>query len=396
MTEFEKNIISVVRGALTGETPSLTATADLAEIYRFGAKQQINYLLYTGLSMTDGFADSEAAAPFLRDACIGMAVSVCQRQEIDTVCKAFDAHGIDYMPLKGMLLGALYPQPEMRSMGDADILIRKEQVDTIAGVMRELGYTEGLSAEHEYAWCKPNTLRLELHKYLVPPFEADMFAFFGDTAVWDHALSVGNHEYRMTPEDELIFDFIHFVKHFRTSGAGIRNITDFYIFRKQHTELDEDYICTRLKQIGLNRFYRNVIALCDVWFERFPENEVTDKITTLLFSGGIYGSAEMQIDTETARYKKQHRFGGLSRVLDAAFPPYKQQVRHYPFLGKMPFLLPVTWVAHWFVVLFRRPESIKLILNRAADIEGARSTERLNTLEMVGLSIEKDTFKKHV
>ncbi len=396
MTEFEKSVISIVRGALTGETPSIAATADLAEIYRFGAKQQINYLLYTGLSMTEGFADSEVAALFLQDACVGMAVSVCQRQGIETVCRAFDAHGVDYMPLKGMLLGALYPQPEMRSMGDADILIRTEQLDTIAGVMRELGYTEGLSAEHEYAWCKPNTLRLELHKYLVPPFEADMFAFFGDTAVWDHAVCQGGHEYRMTPEDELIFDFIHFVKHFRTSGAGIRNITDFYVFRKKYTELDEAYICARLSRIGLERFYRNVIALCDVWFAQSHEDAVTDKITDLLFSGGIYGSAEMQIDTETARYKKQHRFGGLSRVLDAAFPPYKQQVYHYPVLKKMPFLLPVTWVAHWFVVLFRRPESIKMILNRAADIEGARSTERLDSLESVGLSIEKDTFKKHI
>lgn len=39
---------------------------------------------------------------------------------------AFDAGGIDYMPLKGSILKDLYPRHEMRMMGDADILIRME------------------------------------------------------------------------------------------------------------------------------------------------------------------------------------------------------------------------------------------------------------------------------
>ena len=35
-----------------------------------------------------------------------------------------EENGIDYLPLKGYNLKKLYPKPELRTMGDADVLIR--------------------------------------------------------------------------------------------------------------------------------------------------------------------------------------------------------------------------------------------------------------------------------
>ena len=46
------------------------------------------------------------------------------------------------MPLKGCNMKALYPSPELRVMGDADILIRVEQYDRIRPIIQSLGFEE--------------------------------------------------------------------------------------------------------------------------------------------------------------------------------------------------------------------------------------------------------------
>lgn len=52
----------------------------------------------------------------------------------EEVFAAFDKNGIAYMPLKGILLKKLYPCPEMRVMGDLDILIKTEQYTKIKSI----------------------------------------------------------------------------------------------------------------------------------------------------------------------------------------------------------------------------------------------------------------------
>lgn len=394
MTAFEQDIIAIVRGALTGDKPELSPDVDYERIFKFGIQQQIIYLLHTGLCLTDGFEESAAGMRFLQAACGAMAAGLRQQQEIERIRAAFCAHDIDFMPLKGTLLRALYPAPEMRQMGDADILIKATQTDAIAEVMQSLGYTEMTGAAHEIVWDKKGALHVELHRYLVPPFDADMFAFFEAHGVWEHAVPYAGSEYHMTPEDELIFEFMHFVKHFRFGGAGLRHVVDFYLFWKRYPKLNEAYICERLEQIGCADFYRNIHALVDCWFGDAPLNAVTEKITSLLFVGGIYGNAETEERTMYARYRKQYRFAGAARFLHMAFPPLSQQRKRYPILKKVPFLLPITWVLHGVDVLFRRPETIGAVTKTAKAIDADTDNDRFAELEAIGLRVNENTFSK--
>lgn len=394
MTAFEKDIVSLVRAALIGEKPVLSAGVDYAQIYAFGKRQQILYMLNTGLSLVDGFEESEAAPQFLTAACREMAVCLTQQQAIGQIRAAFSEKGIDFLPLKGTLMRELYPIPEMRTMADADILIKKEQVGAIAEAMQSLGYTESPGDEHEIIWKKANTLYVELHRYLVPPFDADMFAFFENHGTWAHAVPVGGNEYRMTPEDELIFDFLHFVKHFRGYGAGIRHIADIYLFRKSHPDLDETYLLERFAAVGCAEFYRNVCVLIDCWFGDAQTSDVTDRITSLLFAGGIYGDTKMGEAFEQAKYRKQYRFAGAARLWHLVFPPFSVQKKRYPVLGKAPILLPFTWIFHGFQVLFRRPETFGSVSRAVKGTAQGDEQDRFDMMETIGIRITKGTFKK--
>ena len=391
MTAFEKDIVALVRGALTGDTPTLSAEADYARIFEFGKRQQIIYLLYAGLCLVDGFEESVAGMNFLQAACSAMAAGVRQQQEIEQLRTAFSARGIDFMPLKGTLLRPLYPTPEMRQMGDADFLIREAQEEAAAEVMRALGYT---GEAHEVVWQKPGALTVELPHDLIAEKHADLHAYYAAYDIWAHAKPVAGCEYRMTPEDEYIFDFLHFVKHFRTSGAGLRHVIDLYLLKARGPALDEAVLRDCFTALGCMDFYRNICALADCWFGQGTETAVIGRIVSLLFAGGIYGDAKTAERTRHAHYREQYRFAGAANWLHMACPPLAQQKKRYPILKKAPFLLPFTWILHGFVVLFRRPATIGSVTDAAMEIDRDTDNDRFAELAAVGLRVNKDTFSK--
>lgn len=391
MTAFEKDIVSLVRAALIGEKPVLSAGVDYARIFEFGMRQQIIYLLYAGLCRVDGFEESAAGMNFLQAACSAMAAGVRQQQEIEQLRTAFSAHSIDFMPLKGTLLRALYPTPEMRQMSDADFLIREAQEEAAAEVMRALGYT---GEAHEVVWQKPGALTVELPHDLIAEKHADLHAYYAAYDIWAHAKPVAGSEYRMTPEDEYIFDFLHFVKHFRTSGAGLRHVIDLYLLKARGPALDGAVLRDCFTALGCMEFYRNICALTDCWFGQGTETAVIGRIVSLLFAGGIYGDAKTAERTRHAHYREQYRFAGAANWLHTACPPLAQQKKRYPILKKAPFLLPFTWILHGFVVLFRRPATIGSVTDAARKIDRDTDNNRFAELTAVGLRVNKDTFSK--
>ena len=74
-----------------------------------------------------------------------------QMADVKRIYKAFEENNIDYMPVKGCNMKSLYPAPEMRVMGDADILIKLDQYDKVEKVMNELGFNFLVKGDHDFA-----------------------------------------------------------------------------------------------------------------------------------------------------------------------------------------------------------------------------------------------------
>ena len=129
------------------------------------------------------------------------------------------------MLLKGTLLKEMYPKKELRAMGDADILIKTEQYDKIKPIMQGLGFEERTESDHELIWRKPQLL-LELHKKLIPSYNKDYYAYFGDGWQLGKPNSNFPHRFEMSDEDQMIYLFTHFAKHYRDAGIGIRPLPE--------------------------------------------------------------------------------------------------------------------------------------------------------------------------
>ncbi|MBO5440477.1 MAG: nucleotidyltransferase family protein, partial [Clostridia bacterium] len=199
LSSFETGILTLINNALKGENQPLPEGFDYSAVYQFGVKHQILPMLYYGGASDIKLISSDIDNKMLFGTMQLTALSENQLYEIDRVCKEFDKNGIEYLKLKGSIIKRLYPQGEMRVMSDADILIRKNQMDEIENVLPNIGFVYKYTSEYEWVWSNEN-LTMELHTGVVAEREKDFYEYFGDGWKLAHKKGDGTCEYVMSLE----------------------------------------------------------------------------------------------------------------------------------------------------------------------------------------------------
>ena len=292
-----------------------------------------------------------------------VSVSENQNKEVQRVIDAFLENGIDFMPFKGLVLQKLYPTSDMRFMADADILIKEEQFEKINDVMTSLGFTFEVEGPIEYNYTKKPYMHIELHKALIAKSSEDQYKYYKDC--WRFAKKTDKeYQYAMSTEDEFIFTFNHFVRHYRDAGVGIKGVIDMWIFMKKYPLLDMDYIYSELSKINMTAFFDNILKLTKVWFEGEPMDEVTSQMTMFILNSGTFGTLKNQMSAKSIRDNKNIEKAERFKYLKFIFPKSSQMKDVFPVLKKWPFLLPVFYV--WRVIRF--------VLFRRKDIEKHKKT----------------------
>ena len=281
MKQSHIGILTLLKSAIIQQKIALPEKFQLQDADDHINRHHIASLIYEGALLCNIPQNDIRMLQLFPRYCKALQVSERQLRELERIYNAFEENGIDYMPLKGCKMKALYPKPELRNMGDADILIRTEQYDKIRSVMQSLQFTEGEETVHELVW-KSDALYLELHKQLIPSYNQDFYGYFGDG--WARAKYLNGSQYTMSPEDEFIYLFTHFTKHYRDGGIGCRHVVDLWVYLRSHPELDTDYIQTELKKLQLLDFYCNTRRLISTWFENQEPDPKTDFMTEFIFS----------------------------------------------------------------------------------------------------------------
>lgn len=387
MTEIQQNgIITLIKSALCGQAFSLPEGFDLKETIEYVTKSQITNMIYYGAINCGISQDSEIMQRLFLLVCQILSIDAYQKNEIDKICNAFDENGIDYMPLKGILLKKIYPNSSMRTMGDADILIRNEQYERIKPLLVEMGYKELPESNHELPWSK-SKMFLELHKRLISTYNKDFYAYFRDGWGLAKLLPDKSNHYQMREEDTFVYLFTHLVKHYRSGGIGIKHMTDLWVFLKAYPNLDQDYINSVLNKLMLLEFYNNVMKTLKVWFADGEADDKTELITYTIFKSGAYGNyddrlAALVIRDFKTENKKHNRVREIAEIL---FPPYKKMCDKYPILHKAAILLPCMWLYRGFAAVFTKPYKIKAVSKNIDIIANDKVSLYHKSLQKVGL-----------
>ncbi len=385
-SSFKRGVITLVKNAIKGENSPLPEEFEYSWLYEFALRQHILPLVYYGGKDIACFTAWDENRRMYSAAIYAALVNQDRFSMLEEICHAFENAGIDYMPLKGAVVKKYYPGEDMRLLGDADILIREEQAAELEKAMTGLGYKYDGTSDYDWKW-KKNGFEVELHRKLVPSHTKDLCTYLGDG--WGRARlwKEGGHEYALSCEDELIYLFSHFTKHYRHSGIGIKHFVDIYVFLGAHPELDADYVGAELDKLGIGAFYQNVKRTLAVWFDGAEADEITEFITDKIFSGDAYGTqdqlakyqaAVLTKDTNTSKARNQ-------KILSVVFLNYKDMCVGRPWLKKCPLLLPFAWVARLIMVVLFRRENVKKIGRGIAVINDKDIEAYKAELRLVGL-----------
>ena len=393
MTVTQKGIVALLKSAIEQEAVALPDGFSLEDAYPLVKNHHMSTLIYDGAVRCGIDRKSEVMGKLFRDYIQALRVSDRQMEQVERIFAAFEENGIDYMPLKGCKMKAFYPKPELRIMGDADVLIRMEQYEQIKPIMRALGFEAKRESDHELVWQNEG-LYLELHKRVMPTDQMDLY-IEGQNG-WEFAKQNVGHRYSMTPEDEFSYLFSHFTKHYRIGGIGCRHMVDLWVYLQSHPEMNEYAVREELKQAKLLEFYENIRNTIACWFADAPATDKTEFITDFIFNSGSWGTVESNAMSRAIRFSSHathHKDGRWTYIRQTLFPSREmlQFKYQYKFLDRAPILLPLVWVIRIFdKLLFDRD-----VLKRQRRSLEAMSQEHISdahqALNYVGLDYNQNS-----
>ena len=392
---LREDFTNILKSAITGEKYSLSKDINIEELFDMADKHSVIPLAFEGAFNCGLKLNDPGMMKLFNGYCSFLSVNERQMFAFNNICEAFNKKGIDFMPLKGCNMKSLYPKPELRVMGDADILIKEEQYDEIEKVMNDIGFKFEFEGDHDYAWDSHN-LHVELHYRLLVNYNSNYEMFFGNG--WKLASKSDGHRFCMKPEDEFIYMFCHFFKHYINAGIGCRHVVDLWVYLRNHKDMNYIYTEETLSKLGLGDFYKSVIKLINVWFGDEKADNITEVMTEFIMNCGSWGNVENMNVVSIIKASDDSRIKGrIKVVMEKLFLPFDGMKHKYKILGKHPVLLPVMWIHRAYVLLFKKGRNVSYYTSQIKNICKGDVDSFGYHLETVGIDlsfIDNKFYKK--
>lgn len=320
----------------------------LMQVYSLSKKHDVAHIVGDTLIRNKVELSAEVKGAFLKQQSLAVFRYERLKYELNALCEFFEQNEIPYMPLKGSVIRAYYPRPEMRTSCDIDILVKKQDVKKATKLLIEQkGYKKHSEDSHDISLFSPSNTHLELHFRLKDEDDgitAKADKFFA--SVWERSTAKG-YRYEMEREVFVAYMLFHMAKHFILGGCGVRSVVDLWIIESQ-MGYDEDKLDKTLKECGIEEFGYSAITLSRSWFGDCEQTNIVKEMEKYIFNGSIYGGLENKIALASTKKSK------FKYILGRVFPTYNELCCSYPSLKKCPVLFPFYQVRRWFGLLFKK------------------------------------------
>ncbi len=254
----------------------------------------------------------------------------------------------DWFLVKGTEVAKLYPVPELRTMGDCDIVVKNREV------AHKYFLKQGFENKNQYCYREWQYYKMNLE------FELHDCLFYKENTNNHKQEGFFNNFWKYVRNNKLNWNFhflyliSHLRKHFMYEGVGFRPFVDIAIVIEK-VDLDWEWIKRNAEEIELLPFLKMVLALCERWFlVKSPiepmelENDFYEASTQRIFENGIFGhdNDDNKQSSIINLYRKKGKLGITVSILREFFPSYKflSSVPKYSFLRGRVYLMPVAWI----------------------------------------------------
>lgn len=260
--------------------------------------------------------------------------------------------GVSYCTLKGVTSAAYYPSPLLRTMGDVDFIVRKEDLALADEVMEQAGCTrEYYLHDHHHAFHKDGvTFELHWEAPGVPEDKPEVRELLRDlidmAEMKDGCLQASVFHHGLVL-------LLHTAEHMINTGIGLRHLCDWAVFAASFSDEEFRIIFEeKLKAAGLWRFAQ-LLSLTAAQFLGAPklpwmgeaEEELLMGIMEDVLDAGNFGAKDSERINQakflTDRASRSVKKTGALRQFGRAMT--EKALFEWPPCKEHKILLPVGW-----------------------------------------------------
>ena len=346
MTNEQRFLIYLIDCAVSGKKVYLPDyMIDWTAFAAYAEEQQFEHIIYPLLKNIKPNIDSKVWHHLHQRYGRVVVWDNMQDMALAEIGELFDNEKLMYMPLKGSVLKEYYPLPDLRRSSDIDILVKTEDFDRAAELLKGIGYEKKFHTSIMHEVYTREKVVIELHKQLADEVINEQSVLFTNK-VWDNMHISDGFRCVMNPEFMMVYLLVHMRSHLLSlGGGGIKLVLDIRIL-KNSMEVDDEKLSDFLKESGLNNLNSYVHDLiCSWWDGEEIKNEYAATLEEIILNSGAYGDYEIHTNTLMLQ-GKSNRVKNLAKML---FLSPELMRRKYPVLKKYPALLPFMWI-HRIVV----------------------------------------------
>ncbi len=374
----EKRYFIELLSSFVNETVPKGKSVDFMGLYRLADIHDVGGIIANQLKLVDnGFIpDGEVKSYFNQS--LGYTVkNYALRENAYEMTKEFLVScKCKHVFVKGINIMRYYPQPELRTSGDIDVIVEENSLETLYKEAKSRGLIIKEYVSHTLTLMFFNT-EIEIHS------QPDVLSNYFD-GLFDIADKKSEYEYRLNEYDELLFVICHLAKHLAYRGAGIRMLLDVDLIIRGIESFDSARFFRLCKEAEILKTAEIITSLCKLWFGTPVEStleidpDLLNKLEDVFLDGGSFG---YEMSTVPAKYVGGSR---LKVILKMAFPDKEYLKICYPYYKKHAFLYPIARLNRLFDGIFKKK-------NRAMNaLKFSSSDSRLQLEVLKELEINKE------
>lgn len=359
MNKQHDNLFKILNTAVTGEVSELDEP-DFKLLTDLSFQQEVAPIFLEGAVKYSEFSAAPVAAKaeLISKSTSAVITQTQNTAEFYSIYQKLLSAGLKPIVLKGLICRKAYGRLENhRGSGDEDIYISKQNFLICHQILSENGYTTDIENDFSERYLqraqtvgyqsRRNNLKLEVHLNLFGtqnPIRVAMNRAFDEALERPYKMIFdGNEIYTLDPTSHYLFLLLHYLKHFMTTGAGIRHIIDLAVFgNKYKNEIDFTSAEKRFSDFIDGSFYADTVELMKRLGGTEGSNSApldAEALCEDLLNGGTFGVDDKEINyASTFIFSKTggSRFG----LLRSVFPSYDLMAAMHPELYSKPWKLP--------------------------------------------------------
>ncbi len=247
------------------------------------------------------------------------------------LCQLLDANHITNYVVKGQTLGALYPKPMLRTIGDIDFYIPAKHFEKARKLIEKewmLKIEEGESKMHVSFYYKE--IDFEMHRFLCEfPNKRTQKSFSKliDSYPPFPVQVNGEKVPTLMPTINVFYTFLHLYQHFIKLGVALRQLCDLTVLLHHNcNEIDRKLLAKVLKDFGFTKAFRAIgtilIEKLGLPQEEFPlpitdtDKKYGERALQLILKHGNWGQYERDsYDRKSFKYLFERAYYRLSNQL---------------------------------------------------------------------------------